>query len=143
MDVKDFVAKNIDRLASIDYGDVNVEETSTKVGKLSLKVISNQVANGSCESIGAEGDPNPSRLCCMIANGDFPLKDGDDIDYKDVEVGEQEEGEINTAIQAMIDRAKEATDQLASRSSRFGNVCLLYTSPSPRDLSTSRMPSSA
>ena len=25
----------------------------------------------------------------------------------------------------------------------LGNVCLLYTSPSPRDLSTSRMPSSA
>ena len=25
----------------------------------------------------------------------------------------------------------------------FTNVCLLYTSPSPRDLSTSRMPSSA
>ena len=24
-----------------------------------------------------------------------------------------------------------------------GNLCLLYTSPSPRDLSTSRMPSSA
>ena len=26
---------------------------------------------------------------------------------------------------------------------RVANVCLLYTSPSPRDLSTSRMPSSA
>ena len=25
----------------------------------------------------------------------------------------------------------------------YSNVCLLYTSPSPRDLSTSRMPSSA
>ena len=25
----------------------------------------------------------------------------------------------------------------------YDNVCLLYTSPSPRDLSTSRMPSSA
>ena len=25
----------------------------------------------------------------------------------------------------------------------YNNVCLLYTSPSPRDLSTSRMPSSA
>ena len=25
----------------------------------------------------------------------------------------------------------------------YGNDCLLYTSPSPRDLSTSRMPSSA
>ena len=28
-------------------------------------------------------------------------------------------------------------------SSRNSGVCLLYTSPSPRDLSTSRMPSSA
>ena len=27
--------------------------------------------------------------------------------------------------------------------SEHGNICLLYTSPSPRDLSTSRMPSSA
>ena len=26
---------------------------------------------------------------------------------------------------------------------KAGNICLLYTSPSPRDLSTSRMPSSA
>ena len=26
---------------------------------------------------------------------------------------------------------------------QHGNICLLYTSPSPRDLSTSRMPSSA
>ena len=26
---------------------------------------------------------------------------------------------------------------------RVGGICLLYTSPSPRDLSTSRMPSSA
>ena len=26
---------------------------------------------------------------------------------------------------------------------RVANICLLYTSPSPRDLSTSRMPSSA
>ena len=25
----------------------------------------------------------------------------------------------------------------------YNNICLLYTSPSPRDLSTSRMPSSA
>ena len=27
--------------------------------------------------------------------------------------------------------------------SKYRNTCLLYTSPSPRDLSTSRMPSSA
>ena len=29
------------------------------------------------------------------------------------------------------------------RQAQLGNPCLLYTSPSPRDLSTSRMPSSA
>ena len=32
--------------------------------------------------------------------------------------------------------------KVASVAKRFG-LCLLYTSPSPRDLSTSRMPSSA
>ena len=31
----------------------------------------------------------------------------------------------------------------ATEGGDFVNVCLLYTSPSPRDLSTSRMPSSA
>ena len=29
------------------------------------------------------------------------------------------------------------------KTNRGGKICLLYTSPSPRDLSTSRMPSSA
>ena len=33
--------------------------------------------------------------------------------------------------------------ELASESDWFHDTCLLYTSPSPRDLSTSRMPSSA
>ena len=36
---------------------------------------------------------------------------------------------------------KEKTD--SERIVRIVGVCLLYTSPSPRDLSTSRMPSSA
>eukprot|EP00831_Metopus_contortus_P045164 TRINITY_DN3619_c0_g1_i7.p1 TRINITY_DN3619_c0_g1~~TRINITY_DN3619_c0_g1_i7.p1 ORF type:complete len:118 (+),score=24.74 TRINITY_DN3619_c0_g1_i7:94-447(+) len=36
---------------------------------------------------------------------------------------------------------KSATDSYAEKF--MHNLCLLYTSPSPRDLSTSRMPSSA
>ena len=32
---------------------------------------------------------------------------------------------------------------LSEQKRRMANACLLYTSPSPRDLSTSRMPSSA
>ncbi len=36
----------------------------------------------------------PPHLCPMIANGDLPLVDGDDIDYKDVEIGDQDEQEL-------------------------------------------------
>ena len=36
-----------------------------------------------------------------------------------------------------------AADKLGFESAIFASSCLLYTSPSPRDLSTSRMPSSA
>ena len=40
-------------------------------------------------------------------------------------------------IQQFVDVYKKIKDQYVD------DVCLLYTSPSPRDLSTSRMPSSA
>ena len=41
--------------------------------------------------------------------------------------------------------AQELNDAITAKSDFLSriNVCLLYTSPSPRDLSTSRMPSSA
>ena len=39
-------------------------------------------------------------------------------------------------------RTTEKSSGTATRR-RFRSTCLLYTSPSPRDLSTSRMPSSA
>ena len=38
---------------------------------------------------------------------------------------------------------REASLQIADPQVRYMGTCLLYTSPSPRDLSTSRMPSSA
>ena len=37
----------------------------------------------------------------------------------------------------------ESYDELHGFAKKLGIPCLLYTSPSPRDLSTSRMPSSA
>ena len=40
-------------------------------------------------------------------------------------------------------RNGQTFDRLVLESVDWVNVCLLYTSPSPRDLSTSRMPSSA
>ena len=41
-------------------------------------------------------------------------------------------------LQKMIDDSSDKRDKIM-----FIEGCLLYTSPSPRDLSTSRMPSSA
>ena len=46
---------------------------------------------------------------------------------------------INTAAVSNPDMINNVTDKIG----RQCIVCLLYTSPSPRDLSTSRMPSSA
>ena len=43
---------------------------------------------------------------------------------------------------AILDRALELGINFFDTSDNY-NACLLYTSPSPRDLSTSRMPSSA
>lgn len=40
-----------------------------------------------------------------MINGDFHLKDGDNTDYKDVEVSEQDEEELLNAINGMISRA--------------------------------------
>ena len=45
-----------------------------------------------------------------------------------------------------LDEVEEELELLRDRQhqrAERGNICLLYTSPSPRDLSTSRMPSSA
>ena len=44
---------------------------------------------------------------------------------------------IGIAVQELFDVLGVESDHIAIR------TCLLYTSPSPRDLSTSRMPSSA
>ena len=46
-------------------------------------------------------------------------------------------------VSEKIALANDAAHQAESASRQGANICLLYTSPSPRDLSTSRMPSSA
>ena len=50
--------------------------------------------------------------------------------------------ELNEQDKALVDLAKQATANSYSPYSHF-RVCLLYTSPSPRDRQKSRMPSSA
>ena len=53
------------------------------------------------------------------------------------------EGEINQDIVNILSANSRLTNSLYGDLNGQINACLLYTSPSPRDLSTSRMPSSA
>ena len=70
-----------------------------------------------------------SRLKAVVAGDDYLDDDFDDLDYAS-------EDELN----GMNDfKQNQKNSNVLSNS----NPCLLYTSPSPRDLSTSRMPSSA
>ena len=61
------------------------------------------------------------------------------IEY--VMAGDDALGETLEALRSA--ELDEAFERLAALHEKMENICLLYTSPSPRDLSTSRMPSSA
>ena len=58
-----------------------------------------------------------------------------------VVAGQEEETPASNTSTATA--AAAATTTTTAASTNNNNTCLLYTSPSPRDLSTSRMPSSA
>ena len=50
---------------------------------------------------------------------------------------------LKTNVLTIAQHYKDYVDGIVIDTSDQGYICLLYTSPSPRDLSTSRMPSSA
>ena len=59
---------------------------------------------------------------------------------KDDLIKEQFKQALNSTIKAISGETYPLKDK---KNLKEFNICLLYTSPSPRDLSTSRMPSSA
>ena len=61
--------------------------------------------------------------------------------WTDVELSEKGEGEAATAGEQLADVRFDVVH--TSALIRAQKTCLLYTSPSPRDISGSRMPSSA
>ena len=67
--------------------------------------------------------------------------------YAIVEIGSNSQQESSDLFQAALEQAMQdglIQDAVIAQSEKErANICLLYTSPSPRDLSTSRMPSSA
>ena len=95
------------------------------------------------EDLPAETTPI-SELCCKVGlvfqNPFNQLSGAKDNVYEEVAFGMQN---LGVPREEMHRRAEEALKLLDIWQYRDRNPCLLYTSPSPRDLSTSRMPSSA
>ena len=63
--------------------------------------------------------------------------------WRRLQLGEDLKDEILPKNIIMIGATGIGKTEIARRISRLVNACLLYTSPSPRDRSLSRMPSSA
>ena len=80
---------------------------------------------------------------------DHPVPQGDDIILPDgTKVGSWNGDDVKDLQVEVLRIIKEQKDSGADRNNlliRFGipHICLLYTSPSPRDMRRSRMPSSA
>ena len=97
---------------------------------------------GKCGSCSAEVNGNP-RLMCMTRLSDLDLEESISIEpmqafplIKDLVTDVSHNYRAKKKIKPFQPREPDNEDG-------SWNICLLYTSPSPRDLSTSRMPSSA
>ena len=87
-------------------------------------------------------------IAMLSAFGNVPAAEafcfgtGNTARQRDLDVGLIEEE--YSADFVLLDQAQHAPGKSMLHSVELGNLpCLLYTSPSPRDVSTSRMPSSA
>ena len=69
---------------------------------------------------------------CLLAAFAVSSCESDDVDY----------GPISAAIEIGVEEVTPSSAKIRLTTEQE-NVCLLYTSPSPRDPKTSRMPSSA
>ena len=102
LDVTDFIANNIDHLSKIDYGALNSVKHQETLGELGVRLLTEPEPETEIDITQV-----PPRICNIVADGDFPLKDGDEIDYKDLEIGDQDQAELDEAIHLSIDRASE------------------------------------
>ncbi len=101
----DFIAKNMDRLSSVDYDNLHEDPAPTKVGKLGVKLLTGSAERTQAAPHALGFSAAAPRLCLMIANGDLPVVDSDDVHYKDVDIGDQDEKELAQAFDDAIRRA--------------------------------------
>ena len=89
-----------------------------------------------------ENNPGFMHLSCALTCGTCAKQRarGRRHECDDIGADAHVEGDITAIMESILQRTELGPEV---RVRVRGRVCLLYTSPSPRDLSTSRMPSSA
>ena len=95
--------------------------------------------------LAAECDQLKERLASVARGEAFLLQGGDCAETFAGTTTDSIRGKFRTLLQMAVVLTYAASVpvvKVGRMAGQFGN-CLLYTSPSPRDLSTSRMPSSA
>lgn len=113
LDVRNFVASLNDKLSSIDYGKWNIEPPGKRSGNLEINlqaektmVISDQIPKQAI-----------SLLHNMVSNGDFVIQDDENIHYKDVDVGNTDEKNLEMAIEDMLRLAESSLQNLITKQS--------------------------
>lgn len=98
LNVIDFVAENFKSFFSIDYGYINSSTNVGKVGKLGAQVLQVGFAPGTtcCRS--------NVKLSTLLANEGLLFEDRDYVEYTEVEIGYQDDDELQRSIEDVSKR---------------------------------------
>ncbi len=107
LNVTEFIAGNIGHLLTLDYGNLNGEAVPDKIYKLGVELLTTDPLSNKENSFAPVYSEEAPIICHLIANGDFPLREGDDVDYKAVEISDQDEGELYQAVSEAITHASK------------------------------------
>ncbi len=83
-------------------GNCMAKMSPDKIVKLGVKLLTMDPLSNEETSFAPAYSAEAPRLCHLIAKGYFSLREGDDIDFKDVEIGDQNETELDQAVSEAI-----------------------------------------
>jgi len=116
----------------------------TALGHTSDRTVADLVGDSECRTpteAGARVVPKKADLLAQLRERDRRLDR--EIAQRVIREAERLELKRGRMLQALPALVRARAERLARAALDLARLCLLYTSPSPRDLSTSRMPSSA
>ena len=137
----------VGRGVSIAAGGLNVTAgISTLSGIVKIMSGLDLQTNGTLDMIGSESSSGldiQSSVSVKIGQNGFPNHDYATFTNTGVNLNYNNSTKLATSNTGVTVTGTVAATAFSGSGASLTGICLLYTSPSPRDLSTSRMPSSA